>query len=101
MKKIFGPICPINACNSQFYGSSGYQLEYIELRLRKGVNLSSAPRLTRECIAYIVSQADKVTATITVKVHPVVFAKLSDESNTEWYQLTLDAAEKNITFTTT
>ena len=36
-----------------------------------------------------------------VSVHPDVYSKLTDEANTEWYQILLDAAEKNIQFATT
>lgn len=38
---------------------------------------------------------------ITITVHPSVYSKLTDESNTEWHKVLLDAAEKNITFATT
>lgn len=37
---------------------------------------------------------------ITLKVHPDIYAKLTDETNTEWHQVLLDAAEKNIQFAT-
>lgn len=37
---------------------------------------------------------------VTVAVHPDIFAKLTDETNTEWHQVMLDATEKNIQFTT-
>lgn len=37
---------------------------------------------------------------VTVAVHPDIFAKLTDENNTEWHQLALDAATKNIQFVT-
>lgn len=36
----------------------------------------------------------------TITVHPDVYAKLTDETNTEWYQVLIDAAAKNITFAT-
>lgn len=35
-----------------------------------------------------------------VTVHPDVYAKLTDETNTEWHQVLIDAASKNITFAT-
>lgn len=37
---------------------------------------------------------------VNVSVHPDIYAKLTDETNTEWHQLALDAATKNIQFTT-
>ena len=36
----------------------------------------------------------------TITVHPDVYAKLTDETNTEWHQVLIDAAAKNITFAT-
>lgn len=36
----------------------------------------------------------------TITVHPDVYAKLTDETNTEWHALIAQAAEKNITFAT-
>ena len=36
----------------------------------------------------------------TITVHPDVYAKLTDETNTEWHALLALAAEKNITFAT-
>lgn len=43
---------------------------------------------------------DSNTATTTITVHPNVYAKLTDESNTEWHQVLIDAAAKNINFAT-
>ncbi|WP_303023043.1 hypothetical protein [Duncaniella muris] len=36
----------------------------------------------------------------TITVHPNIYAKLTDEANTQWHQILLDAAEKNINFAT-
>lgn len=40
------------------------------------------------------------TSAITITVHPDVYAKLTDESNAEWYAVLTAAAAKNITFAT-
>ena len=41
------------------------------------------------------------TSPITITVHADVYAKLTDESNTDWHALMASAAAKNITFATT
>lgn len=83
-----------------FYSAFNANLEYI---LLKGLNinlpLSSCPKIERYCIEYAVQKAAN-TNPITIKVHPDVYAKLADETNTEWHALLALAAEKNITFAT-
>ena len=41
------------------------------------------------------------TSPVTITVHADVYAKLTDESNTDWHALMTSAAAKNITFATT
>lgn len=68
------------------------------------INLQWSPLLSRESLANIVAvTTDKVVQEggFTITVHPEVYAKLTDETNTDWYQVLLDAAEKSITFITT
>lgn len=62
--------------------------------------LQQSPLLTLDSAAYLVAHAAN-TAAITVTVHPDVYAKITDEANTEWHQVLIDAAAKNITFATT
>lgn len=52
-----------------------------------------------ECIQYLIENAANTDA-ITITVHPDVFAKLTDETNTDWHPLLALAAEKNISFGT-
>ena len=40
------------------------------------------------------------TKAITITVHKDVFAKLTDEANTDWHQVLTDATNNNITFAT-
>lgn len=40
------------------------------------------------------------TSAIFITVHPTIYAKITDETNTEWHQLIADGAAKNVTFTT-
>lgn len=66
-------------------------------------SLADSPLLDLATFQLIVKQkfdSDKATAQ-TITVHPDVYAKLTDESNTEWHKVLTDAAEKNISFATT
>ncbi len=63
-------------------------------------NIACAPKLLLASINFWINNALNSSA-ITVTVHPDVYAKLTDESNTEWHALLAQAAEKNITFATT
>lgn len=69
-------------------------------KLKVSLFLGSCAAISLESLSYLVANAANTTA-ITITVHPDVYAKLTDESNTEWHQVLLDAAEKNITFATT
>lgn len=64
------------------------------------VNLQWSPLLTYESVKGIVDTATSTTGDFTVTVHPDVYAKLTDESNTEWHKVLTDAAAKNISFAT-
>ena len=52
-----------------------------------------------DCWQYLIANAAN-TNPITINVHPDVMARMSDETNTEWHQLLLDATAKNIQFAT-
>ena len=99
LKKVFGPIYPIQPALHLFYGSGTHKLEYIELILREDIDLSQASKLTIECIEYLIAKAVN-TKTITITVHPDVYEKLTDTNNTEWYAQLTAAAAKNISFAT-
>lgn len=67
--------------------------------LKKSISLTDCPLISLDSIQYMVDKATNTTA-ITITVHPDVYAKLTDESNTEWHQVLLDALDKNINFAT-
>ena len=69
-------------------------------QLRYNIWLSDSPLLSLASLQYMVTHAVNTSA-ITITVHPDVFAKLTDETNTEWHALLALAAEKNISFATT
>lgn len=64
------------------------------------IYLGDSPLLTQESISYLVENADNTSA-ITVQVHPDVYAKLTDSTNTEWYAVNTAAQAKQISFATT
>lgn len=64
------------------------------------ISIAQVPMVSLESLDYMVTNATN-TSTITITVHPDVYAKLTDEANAEWHQVLLDAAAKNITFATT
>lgn len=75
-------------------------LETVKIKkLNHNLNLSWSPLLTFESVSYMVTYANNASA-ITITVHPDVFAKLTDETNTDWHALLALAAEKNISFAT-
>lgn len=68
--------------------------------LKANLDVSPCPKLSKETISFLVTNASN-TSPITITVHADVYAKLTDESNTDWHALMTSAAAKNITFATT
>lgn len=67
-----------------------------------GLNIGTLSKLNLASMQYLIASAFGGTAkATTITVHPSVYSKLTDETNTEWHKVLLDAAEKNITFATT
>ena len=76
-------------------------LEEVRLyKLAYNLNIGSSPLLSLTSLQYLVANATNTTA-ITVTVHADVFAKLTDESNTEWHAVAVAALAKNITIAST
>lgn len=66
----------------------------------KGVKLSSIfnfPKINYESMKYLIDNTANTSA-ITITVHGDIYAKLTDPSNSEWFALNEQAAQKNITF---
>ena len=72
-------------------------LEELRLGISVSADFSGCPKLSLASFQYMVTNRQG-SDTITIKVHPDVFAKLTDSSNTEWSALMTLAAEKNISF---
>lgn len=66
--------------------------------LRIDLNLSYCPKLNLESFKYMINHCAQEGNMITVKVHADVFAKLTDESNAEWYAVNQAAIAKQISF---
>lgn len=76
---------------------------YVEMMGKYDVNLKWSPLITKESFQRIIAATPSNVTNdggYTITVHPDVFAKLTDESNTEWHAVYTAAAEKNISFIT-
>lgn len=99
LRRIIGKITFTGNCNDTFGGCKA--LEEVSLhQLAVSVSFAHSPKLSLDSISYMVANAANAQP-ITITVHSDVYAKLTDESNTEWHALIEQAAEKNIMFTTT
>lgn len=67
--------------------------------LKISIPFSDSPLLSLESLQYLITNAAN-TSTITVTVHADVYAKIQDETQTEWHALITSAQEKQITFAT-
>lgn len=63
------------------------------------ISFSDSPLLSLESLQYLITNAVNTSA-ITVTVHADVYAKIQDETQTEWHALIASAQEKQITFAT-
>jgi len=75
------------------------QLKDITAVVSESINLKSSHLLSLESLQYMVANA-KNTSAITITVHPDVYVKLTDTTNTEWNKVLTDAAAKQIIFAT-
>lgn len=75
-------------------------LEYVMIYHLKGnISFSDSPLISLESLQYLITNAAN-TSPITVTVHSDVYAKIQDETNTDWHALIETAAAKQITFAT-
>ena len=90
----------VDSCNIDFTGLP--ELEHLSFRLRGSynVNIKDSPKLNLASLQDTASYSLKLSSTATVTVHPTVYAKLTDTTNTQWHKVLTDALAKNITFAT-
>lgn len=75
-------------------------LEDIQIKnLKISISFGNSPLISLESLQYLISNASNLSA-ITVTVHADVYAKINDETNTDWHALLALAQEKQITFAT-
>lgn len=80
------------------------KLEWVPIRMlvRRDLDFADSPLLSLEMLQYLLLWANNDTSKqATITVHPEVYAKLADETNTEWHPLMAQATAKQITFATT
>lgn len=75
------------------------EIGYVSRVWPTSFSLSGSPRINQKSLKTII-RAYNDNAPIVITVHPDVYAKLTDEANTEWHAVLTAAAEKNITFAT-
>ena len=76
---------------------------YVNRRgINQAINFSSAVKLSLDSFEFLVSNTGvSETHSLTITVHPEVYAKLTDEANAEWHSVNVAAQGKNIAFATT
>lgn len=74
------------------------KIEEIRLkRLNDNISFPHSKNISLASLSYLVENAANGDKAITLTVHADVFAKLTDESNTEWHAVAVAALAKNIT----
>lgn len=75
-------------------------IEYIRIvQLNTNINFGASPNITLDSLQFLIQEAIN-TSPITVTVHADVYAKIQDETQTDWHALIEAAAAKQITFAT-
>lgn len=73
-------------------------LEEVRLtQLKASMSFVDCPNISIDTLSYAVQNAINTEA-ITITLHPITYAKVTDTTNTEWHALVALAADKNITF---
>ena len=100
LRQIIGRFSIASAnCEGIFYDAAKLE-DFRLVSLDGSISLQWSPLVNLESFAYMIEHASN-TSPITITVHADVYAKLADESNTDWHALMTSAAAKNITFATT
>lgn len=98
LKHIYGTIILLNATsitvNNAFTNCRELVTVYIK-GLNASLNLNNCSKLSLDSLQFMIDNAANTTD-ITITVHPDVYAKLIDTSNTAWNQLLTVAFDKGI-----
>lgn len=104
LKHIYGEIIlTFNAGIDHCLGTP--KLETVYLRnLCSNIDLKHCPKISLDSFIYMIqyskTNTSDINKDITITVHPEVYSKLTNITNTEWNALLTAAAAKNITFAT-
>lgn len=100
LKHIFGSIFIRSTANLSNAFTDCTRLETVNLHhLASNLDIRRCGKISLESLRYMVDYSN-VTNAITITVYKDIYAKLTDETNAEWYAVLVAAAEKNITFAT-
>lgn len=103
LKKIIGQLDIRNITSNVNVTRMFYQCGLLEdvriSSLKVNISFAYSPLISIESLQYLITNAAN-TSPITVTVHADVYAKIQDETQTEWHALIASAQEKNITFAT-
>lgn len=104
LKKVLPDIILENCSYSSQMFLGCVKLETLKINyINCNIDISDSPLWSLDSISYTVNNRLSYTIStkaITITVHPDVYTKLTDESNTEWNQVLVDAVAKNISFAT-
>ena len=103
LKRIIGVIDLRLMPQGKRFDALTFCKELVDVKIRNcgcHMRLTNAPKLSLESVSYLVENATATTAGSTIQIERGIYAKLTDETNTEWHPLLAQAADKNITFAT-
>lgn len=100
LARVNGVVDVYNATDYDQMFHNCIKLESINVkRIIRNISFSDSPLLSLESLQYLITNAVNTSA-ITVTVHADVYAKIQDETQTDWHALIALAQEKQITFAT-
>ena len=89
----------LNDLNFPFFGAA---LEEVNIYwLNSDLNIGNCPNFSLASLTYMLQNKKDQEKVITITVHPTVYAKITDTTNTEWHALLDLAASKNVNIATT
>ncbi len=98
---LYAPNVSNQASSTTFKGCSALEsIVVLSTVYARSFSLADSPLINLASLQGIVGKAQAGSAAMTITVHPDVYAKLTDESNTEWHNILMDAMAKNISFAT-
>lgn len=103
LRKVLGRVYMVYAgvstlSNDAFRGCVALEDIWLN-RIRADINMQDCGRLSLWTMQTAIRSAHN-SKPITFTVHPDIYAKLTDEADTEWHQVLVDAAARDIIFAT-